>query len=258
MVTESLVLKSVPHLAASLSRGIKRPRRLSVWASPLDLQNDGENTEQNAKDTSYFNVPKPEILKTPKKEKKKLSKRTVFEIIGGVLLVKFMLAAIGGNAGGVSREEYDQLNEKNESLQNQLEETTASLEKITAEYDTYKNEMSQFEGMSGKEIDAIIAEIDARKAEEHQVSGPGELLDAVMAAGAKGISQMQRYKGLGEMNPDQLWETTLDREARSLLQVKIKEGTEADDLFVKLMGDVVEPRREFIQDNALSVANLDV
>ncbi len=94
--------------------------------------------------------------------------------------------------------------------------------------------------------------------DEQQVSGPGELLDAIMAAGGKGISQMQRYKGLGEMNPDQLWETTLDRDARSLLQVKINEGAEADDIFVKLMGDVVEPRREFIQDNALSVANLDV
>jgi DNA gyrase subunit B len=60
------------------------------------------------------------------------------------------------------------------------------------------------------------------------------------------------------MNPEQLWETTLDRNARSLLQVKIKEGDEAEDLFVKLMGDVVEPRREFIHDNALNVANLDV
>jgi DNA gyrase subunit B len=97
-----------------------------------------------------------------------------------------------------------------------------------------------------------------RRGEEKQASGPSELLDIVMAAGQKGISQMQRYKGLGEMNPDQLWETTLDREARSLLQVKIKEGDEADDVFVKLMGDVVEPRREFIQDNALNVSNLDV
>jgi DNA gyrase subunit B len=97
-----------------------------------------------------------------------------------------------------------------------------------------------------------------RKGEEKQISGPGELVDVVMAAGQKGISQMQRYKGLGEMNPDQLWETTLDRDARSLLQVKIKEGDDADDVFVKLMGDIVEPRREFIQENALKVSNLDV
>src|SRR5208282_4507149 len=97
-----------------------------------------------------------------------------------------------------------------------------------------------------------------RRSDQTQVSGPGSLLDAVMAAGQKGISQMQRYKGLGEMNPEQLWETTLDREARTLLQVKIKEGDDAEDIFVKLMGDIVEPRREFIQENALSVANLDV
>ncbi|MDB5509950.1 MAG: gyrase, subunit, partial [Hyphomicrobiales bacterium] len=97
-----------------------------------------------------------------------------------------------------------------------------------------------------------------RRADETQVAGPGALVETIMAAGQKGISQMQRYKGLGEMNPEQLWETTLDREARSLLQVRVKETVEADDLFVKLMGDVVEPRREFIQENALNVANLDV
>jgi DNA gyrase subunit B len=96
-----------------------------------------------------------------------------------------------------------------------------------------------------------------RKAEEVQISGPMELLEVILTGGGKGVT-MQRYKGLGEMNPEQLWETTLDRNARSLLQVKIKEGDEAEDLFVKLMGDVVEPRREFIQDNALNVANLDV
>jgi DNA gyrase subunit B len=96
-----------------------------------------------------------------------------------------------------------------------------------------------------------------RRGETTAVSGPSDLLEAVNAAGRKGVT-IQRYKGLGEMNKDQLWETTLDREARSLLQVKIREVDEADDIFVKLMGDVVEPRREFIQDNALSVANLDV
>jgi DNA gyrase subunit B len=97
----------------------------------------------------------------------------------------------------------------------------------------------------------------ARRGETTTVPGPSELLEAVNAAGRKGVA-FQRYKGLGEMNKDQLWETTLDRDARTLLQVKIREVDEADDIFVKLMGDIVEPRREFIQDNALSVANLDV
>ncbi len=97
-----------------------------------------------------------------------------------------------------------------------------------------------------------------RRNDELQVSGFISLMDAVMAAGQKGITQIQRYKGLGEMNPEQLWETTLDRNVRSLLQVRLKDVAETDDIFVKLMGDVVEPRREFIQENALSVSNLDV
>ena len=96
-----------------------------------------------------------------------------------------------------------------------------------------------------------------RKNDEMQIDGPLSLFNAVLAAGRKGL-QLQRYKGLGEMTAQQLWETTLDADVRSLLQVKVKDTTDADDLFVKLMGDVVEPRREFIQENALSVANLDV
>jgi DNA gyrase subunit B len=96
-----------------------------------------------------------------------------------------------------------------------------------------------------------------RKDDTREVRAPTQLLDAVLQWGRQGLS-LQRYKGLGEMNPSQLWETTLDENARTLLQVKVDHADDADDLFAKLMGDVVEPRREFIQENALNVANLDV
>lgn len=95
-----------------------------------------------------------------------------------------------------------------------------------------------------------------RKERRQMINGPIELLKAILDEGEKGLT-LQRYKGLGEMNPDQLWETTLDPDARTLLQVTIDDMAEADDLFTKLMGDVVEPRRDFIQQNALSVENLD-
>ncbi|MEC7594899.1 MAG: DNA gyrase subunit B, partial [Pseudomonadota bacterium] len=88
------------------------------------------------------------------------------------------------------------------------------------------------------------------------VGTPLQLLDTVLEHGQQGIS-LQRYKGLGEMNPDQLWQTTLDRDARALLQVRVQDVAESNDLFEQLMGDVVEPRRQFIQTNALAVTNLD-
>ena len=95
------------------------------------------------------------------------------------------------------------------------------------------------------------------KDKEYPITGPISLLNAVLEIGRKGLS-ISRYKGLGEMNPEQLWETTLDVEARSLLQVRLAQAESAKDLFTTLMGDEVEPRREFIQQNALKVANLDI
>ncbi|HEY4986402.1 MAG TPA: DNA gyrase subunit B, partial [Bradyrhizobium sp.] len=95
-----------------------------------------------------------------------------------------------------------------------------------------------------------------RKDEVIDIHSPTQLLDTILEWGRKGLS-LQRYKGLGEMNPEQLWETTLDENARSLLRVKIEHVDEADDLFTKLMGEIVEPRREFIQNNALNAA-LDI
>jgi DNA gyrase subunit B len=95
-----------------------------------------------------------------------------------------------------------------------------------------------------------------RKEKTATVRGPIDLMNAVLDAGRKGLA-IQRYKGLGEMNPEQLWETTLDTQARTLLQVRVNHADDTDDMFSRLMGDLVEPRREFIQDNALD-AEVDV
>lgn len=110
----------------------------------------------------------------------------------------------------------------------------------------------------GSELQEVYAKAAtiARKSDDKLIRGPVQLFDAVASWGRKGLS-IQRYKGLGEMNPDQLWETTLDPNVRTLLQVKVDHGDRADEIFSTLMGDVVEPRRDFIQSNALDVANLD-
>jgi DNA gyrase subunit B len=110
------------------------------------------------------------------------------------------------------------------------------------------------------QIAAIAAppfELRGEGRESEAIADPQTLLGRLLALGEKGLS-IQRYKGLGEMNPDQLAETTLDPESRTLLQVRIPDAVEADDAFTRLMGDEVEPRREFIQRNALDVQNLDI
>lgn len=138
-----------------------------------------------------------------------------------------------------------------------------TLRSVTEEYVADVSFLTSGEARKLNELYADLHESYAKtgmfkaKDSEFKLTGPVALSDAVSQIGRKGIS-IQRYKGLGEMNPEQLWETTLDPNARSLLQVKITHFDQAESVFSMLMGDIVEPRRDFIQDNALNVVNLDV
>ncbi len=132
---------------------------------------------------------------------------------------------------------------------------------------TYRIDQTLLQSAEARRLNAASAELqelyawpavlEAKDQRIEPIRSPISLFDAVLDLGRKGTT-VQRYKGLGEMNPDQLWETTIDPDARTLLQVKVSHADDADDLFSTLMGDLVEPRRHFIQENALDVANLDV
>ncbi len=140
---------------------------------------------------------------------------------------------------------------------------TRTLRSVPERYDIDGNLMRSAEA---RRLDAMTADLQAVYARPAKlelkdatvtIRGPVALVDTIMAQGRKGI-EVQRYKGLGEMNPEQLWETTLDPEARTLLQVRVNHVDESEEVFSTLMGDIVEPRREFIQSNALAVENLDI
>jgi DNA gyrase subunit B len=136
------------------------------------------------------------------------------------------------------------------------------IEEAVVDYATTSRLVTLKKGSSADDVAAIEdaddeAALAALPTKGTVITRPSELLDAILTSGRKGLS-ISRYKGLGEMNADQLWETTLDPTNRSLLRVEVGQADLADEIFTQLMGDVVEPRRDFIQENALNVANLDV
>ncbi len=160
-------------------------------------------------------------------------------------------------AGMEAQKEYDKDREEYKLSvlvsNNHIKKTVDIDEKFFSRSD-FRSAQQVFQNIRDLFLGEIVL-IDGDK--EKRVDSPGELLEIIMAEGQKGIS-IQRYKGLGEMNPEQLWQTTMNPENRSLLQIRIEDAIAADEIFTILMGDKVEPRRDFIQNNALEVRELDI
>jgi len=174
-----------------------------------------------------------------------------------------------GEVGGYLAKRMDALSEELERgwVGTVLDDGGLSLSRtLRGVTETYVIDSALIKSAEARRLDAMAADLQrtymrhgmlSAKDKEYAITGPVGLVDRVTLMGRKGLS-VQRYKGLGEMNPNQLWETTLDPNVRILLQVKVEHSEEAGEVFSTLMGDNVEPRRDFIQENALKVANLDV
>ncbi|UCC66926.1 MAG: hypothetical protein JSW32_02635 [Deltaproteobacteria bacterium] len=177
-----------------------------------------------------------------------------FEDKGRLMFLHKALRGEGMEVGKITADEEHNLFEF--SLQGKINGRTLErkINRDLVESVEYRNVMKLYQSIAGLESPPFIIH---HKEAKRTIGSKGELLSYITTIGKEGLS-MQRYKGLGEMNPGQLWETTMNPEGRSLLQVKVEDAVVADEIFTVLMGDQVEERRRFIQQNALQVENLDI